>query len=76
MADDIVQKTIADEGARLSAVIARDAFGGCAKRTDVAAFLVTFAAEQRARGMLLGVAAGICGSAALYFYLRSKKGSK
>jgi len=72
MADDIVQKTMAEEGAGLSALTARDAFGGCAKRTDVAAFLVTFAAEQRARGMLLGVVAGMAGSAALYFYLRSK----
>lgn len=69
-----MQKTIADEGARLSAVIARDAFGGCAKRTDIAAFLVTFAAEQRARGMLLGVVAGIAGSAALYVYFRKKGG--
>lgn len=75
MSDDIVQRTIAEEGARLSSVIARDAFGGCARRTEVAAFLVTFAAEQRARGMLLGVVAGIAGSAALYFYVRSK-GSK
>jgi hypothetical protein len=74
MADDLVQKTIADEGGRLSALIARDAFGGCAKRADIAAFLVTFAAEQRARGMLLGVVAGIAGSTALYFYLRSKGG--
>ena len=69
---DAIQTAIVDEGGRLSAVIARDAFGGCARRSDVAAFVVAFAAEQRARGMLWGLFAGIAGSIAVYAYVRSK----
>lgn len=73
MATDAIQTAIVDEGGSLSAVIARDAFAGCAKRTDIAAFIVAFAAEQRVRGMLIGVVAGIAGSVALGLYLHHKK---
>lgn len=70
-----IQRTIENEGTGpLSAVAAISAFDGCPREVDIATFLVAFAAEQRVRGMLIGVVAGIAGSAALYLYLKSKGG--
>jgi len=70
---DVIQRAIASEGGGpLSSVAAINAFDGCMHETDVAAFIVAHAAEQRVRGMFWGLMAGVAGSVALAIYLKSK----
>ena len=71
MADEL-DKVMSDETGPLSAVIARDAFGGCTKRVEVATFLGAFAAEQRVRGMFWGLVAGVAGTVTVGLLLHAR----
>ncbi len=73
---DVLDRQIAEEAGPVSAVIAREAFDGCGKRVEIATFLGTFAAEQRVRGMLLGLVAGIAGTVTVGLLLHGKYGGK
>lgn len=71
---DALDQTVTDEGGPLSLTLAREAFAGCTRRADAAAFLGAFAAEQRTRGMFWGLLVGAVGTIAVGVVLYARSG--